>query len=87
MTMEQMQKFGKYLMIIATELFFLEKKTPCNTQNYVMSSKYAVKTSISGPDNDVTGNVTTFWIGLMVNEIIPFNGHCDDIERLRATRG
>ena len=48
---------------------------------------YAVKTSISGPDNDVTGNATTFWNDIMVSEIIPFNGHCDDIERLRGTRG
>ena len=52
-----------------------------------MTLKYAVKTSISGPDNDVTGNVTTFWNDIMVNEIILFNGHCDDSERLRAARG
>ena len=52
-----------------------------------MTLTYAVKKSISVPDNDVTGNVTTFWIGLMVNEIILFDGHCDYIERLRATRG
>ena len=59
MTLVQMQTFGKYLMIIETGVF-LRKKTPCNTRNYVMTLTYAVKTSISVPDNDVTGNVTTF---------------------------